>query len=346
MGAPSVARKGKWVESTWIGKDIAALASEDNRPAWFYYYPRIEVSEFPDWNAVRAWSLPMYALESRQTPEMKQLIAEFKAEPDQGKRIVNALRFVQDDVRYTGLEIGAGAYRPSQPGVVLARRFGDCKDKVLLLVTLLRAMGVEAYPALVHSRMGIGVAERAPSPGAFDHVIAKVRFKDRDYWLDATISGQGGGLDTLVQADYGLALVIDDKSKALEKISTPAAKAPDTHVVETYDLRKGRKTTAKFSVKTTYRGFEADAMRVKMRSTKASELGKDYLDYYRKTYAARARRASGSSSSKPTWSPIAQRRPKWSNAPRRWRVPSRCGCITTSSPIYRRTGTSTRRWSR
>ena len=101
---------------------------------------------------------------------------------------MNALRFVQDDVRYTGLEIGAGAYRPSQPGVVLARRFGDCKDKVFLLVTLLRAMGVEAYPALVHSRMGIGVAERAPSPGAFDHVIAKVRFKDRDYWLDATIS--------------------------------------------------------------------------------------------------------------------------------------------------------------
>jgi transglutaminase-like putative cysteine protease len=286
LGVPTVVRKGLWVETTWTGKDIAPLASEEKRPAWFYYYPRIEVSEFPDWNAVRAWSLPMYALDRKQSPELQQLITEFKAEPDQGKRIVNALRFVQDDVRYTGLEIGAGAYRPSQPGVVLARRYGDCKDKVFLLVTLLRALGVEAYPALVHSRMGVGVAERAPSPGAFDHVIAKVRFKDHDYWLDATISGQGGGLDTLVQADYGLALVIDGKSNGLEKIATPVAKAPDTHVVETYDLRKGRETAAKFGVKTTYRGAEADSMRVKMRSTKASTLGKDYLDYYRKTYAA------------------------------------------------------------
>ena len=115
---------------------------------------------------------------------------------------------MQDDIRYTGLEIGAGAYRPSPPAVVLERRFGDCKDKVLLFVTLMRALGFESHPALVHSELGRGIAERVPGPGAFDHAIAKLRWKGRDYWLDATTSGQGGTLATLAQADFGLALVL------------------------------------------------------------------------------------------------------------------------------------------
>ena len=38
----------------------------------------------------------------------------------------------------------------------------------------MREVGIEAWPALVHSSLGRAVIERAPGPGAFDHVIAKV----------------------------------------------------------------------------------------------------------------------------------------------------------------------------
>jgi transglutaminase-like putative cysteine protease len=284
LGKPKVARKGEWLETTWTGKDIVALTSEEKRPSWFYFYPRIEISEFADWNAVRTWSRPMYASKPVESAEFRALIAEFKSEPDRASGIVRALRFVQDDIRYTGLEIGAGAYRPTPPATVLKRRYGDCKDKVLLLVTLLRALGVEAYPALVNSDEARGVADRVSSPGAFDHVIAKMRWNDRDYWLDATVSGQGGGLNGLVQADFGLALVLDGSIGGLEVIPTRQGVEPDESVVETFDLRKGRDKAATFNVKTVYREEEADAMRVKMRSTTATATGKDYLEYYRKSY--------------------------------------------------------------
>ena len=34
------------------------------------------------------------------------------------------------------MELGVSSHRPGDPNQVLRRRFGDCKDKVLLLVTM------------------------------------------------------------------------------------------------------------------------------------------------------------------------------------------------------------------
>jgi hypothetical protein len=111
-----------------------------------------------------------------------------------------------------------------------------------------------------------------------------MRWNDRDYWLDATASGQGGGLNDLVQADFGLALVVDGSSGGLEAIPTRQGVEPNESVVESFDLRNGRDKIATFKVKTVYSEEEADAMRVKMRSTTATAMGKDYLEYYRKSY--------------------------------------------------------------
>jgi len=285
LAEPMRMHRGAWIETQWMGKDIPALPGEDSRPRWHYYYPRIEVSEFADWQAVRTWAKPLYAVSRRGDAALKALIADVASEPDPRARLLKALRFVQDDIRYTGLEIGAGAYRPTQPVEVLARRFGDCKDKTLLLITVLRELGIEAWPALVHSGAGDGLIERAPGPGAFDHVIAKVRLGDSDYWVDATNSGQGGDLETLAQADFGPALVIDDSRNGLERMPRRDAPEPNYHVLESYDLRQGREKPAKFTVRTQYRREEADAVRVKMRGQTASALGKQYLDYYRKTYS-------------------------------------------------------------
>jgi transglutaminase-like putative cysteine protease len=282
--APVRKQSGAWTETVWDARDVVALPDESGRPAWHSLYPRIELSEFADWNAVRAWALPMYEVAPRKDPAMDALLAELRAETDAKRRVLKALRFVQDDVRYTGLEIGAGAWRPTQPGVVLARRYGDCKDKVLLLTTLLRALDVEVWPALVNSASGRGLKDRLPGPGAFDHVIAKVRLNGTDYWLDATASGQGGVLDTLVQADYGPALLLSPGASGLEQIPERDGKRASSRVKEIYDFRKGTHKLARFTVRSSYHDEDADRMRVQMRSKTATELGKEYFEYYRKSH--------------------------------------------------------------
>jgi transglutaminase-like putative cysteine protease len=284
LGAPARRLVGAHIETSWKGGGIAALSDEASRPYWYLHYPRIEISEFANWDAVRAWMKPLYRVEKRNDPALRELIADVKSAPDDRARLLRALRFVQDDIRYTGIEIGAGAYRPTQPGEVLARRYGDCKDKTLLLITILRELGIEAWPALVHSTMGRGTLERAPGPGAFDHVVARVRLGNKDYWLDATATGQGGDIDNLVQADYGPTLVIDDSHLGLQLIPPRQAPKPTHQVTETFDLRQGRDKTAKFTVQTVFREHDADGMRARLRSKTATAISKEYLDYYRKTH--------------------------------------------------------------
>ena len=285
IGEPTLRKTGELSELIWQASDIPALADEDSRPGWYFHYPRIELTEFADWNAVRNWARPLYRVNGKGDAALRALIDEVRSQPDDKARVLKALRFVQDDIRYTGIEIGAGAMRPTQPSVVLARRYGDCKDKTLLLVTIMRELGLSAWPALVHSTHGRGVVQRAPAPGAFDHVVAKVRLGDKDYWLDATASGQGGDLDSLAQADFGPTLVLDDSRVGLQLIPPRQSPKPTHSVIETFDLREGRDKTAKFSVETIYTEEQADAMRARMRRQTAASLSKEFLDYYRKTYA-------------------------------------------------------------
>ncbi|HKE96863.1 MAG TPA: DUF2569 domain-containing protein, partial [Povalibacter sp.] len=233
---------------------------------------------------VVAWALAEYDVDSL-SPQMQEQVKQWQSTPGTpAERIVEALRFVQDQIRYTGIEIGPGAYRPTPPDRVFQRRYGDCKDKVLLLTTLLHALGVDARPALVNTSLREHVAGLLPHPGAFDHAIVRVRLEGKTYWFDATRSLQGGTLRSIVQAYYGLALVVAPDAGTLERIDEPVIATPTTRVTETFDLRRGLYASGSLLVNTVYRGADADDMRRNLQSQTSAELSQRYLDYYRDWY--------------------------------------------------------------
>ena len=67
------------------------------------------------------------------------------------QKVLSALHFVQDEVRYMGIEMGVNSHKPHAPDAVFAQRFGDCKDKTYLFCTLLQGMNIPAYPVLVNT---------------------------------------------------------------------------------------------------------------------------------------------------------------------------------------------------
>ncbi|MAG32013.1 MAG: hypothetical protein CL908_14110 [Deltaproteobacteria bacterium] len=80
-------------------------------------------------------------------------------------------RFVADDVRYLGLEHGNSAVVPHAPASTLEKRYGDCKDKVTLLVALAREAGLKAYPVLVATDRFESNPLILPSSIYFNHMI-------------------------------------------------------------------------------------------------------------------------------------------------------------------------------
>ena len=59
--------------------------------------------------------------------------------------------FVADDIRYVNYMSGEW-WLPNRPQQLLARREGDCDDKAMLLITLLKAVGIEAQEVMVQTR--------------------------------------------------------------------------------------------------------------------------------------------------------------------------------------------------
>lgn len=281
---PVKSHQGGWQVLEWDWNALPSVTTDDDAPSWYVQYPVIQLSQFPSWEEVVRTTLPLYSFDARD-PELAMQSERLKSSAEtQSGRALAALRFVQEKVRYTGLELGSGAFRPRPPGEVLRTRYGDCKDKALLAVALLRAMGIEAAPALVSTRWEGHLNEQLPSPGDFDHAIVRLRLAAKTYWIDVTETAQGGTLETLAQADYGKALVISPGVTALVPIPHETPAQPLITATSVFDLRSGMSAEGSFDVSTVYRGSEADGMRLKFRRTTAVELGQQYLNFYKRRY--------------------------------------------------------------
>jgi tetratricopeptide (TPR) repeat protein len=108
--------------------------------------------------------------------------------------------FVVGQTRYVGLEFGIHGFKPYKVSQVLARKFGDCKDKAALMVALLGEVGVDADMVLLRTRRGGRLSAEPPSLAGFDHAIAYI--PKLDLYLDGT--AEFSGVDELPSQDQGV----------------------------------------------------------------------------------------------------------------------------------------------
>jgi len=286
-GAPAPLRSQAdgFDERTWDLHDVPALRMEASVPGSYNPYPWIEWSDFASWADVARWAERLYAVPARRSPELQAAVDGIARQATgDDERVVAVLRLVQQQVRYLGVEIGAGTHVPSAPDVVWARRWGDCKEKALLMVTMLRALGIDASPALVNTDRQEDIARDLPSAGSFDHVIVRVRHDGRDVWLDPTRAPQQGTLATLTQPDYARALVLDGRSTGLAAMPAHTVEAHARDVRIDVDSRAGFDQPVRYDVRTTYRGFSADMMRDRLGNGERGELQRSYLNFYAGSY--------------------------------------------------------------
>ncbi|MGQ0801421.1 MAG: DUF3857 domain-containing protein [Pseudomarimonas sp.] len=275
---------GGWIERRWNLHEVAPQLIEGDAPGWYDPYPRVEWSEFADWPAVVAWAKPLFTPPAVAGREVKALASEIAAAHKMPpERLQAALRRVQSDIRYLGLEMGAGSHRPSPPATVLARRFGDCKDKTLLLLTLLREMDIDAQAALVNTYRRDALAKIQPSPGLFNHVIVRARIGDKTYWLDPTRAEQEAPLDSLYQPEFGLALVVADDVDDLVDMHIHSPRL-EREVHAELDSRDGYDKPARFTLTTTHSGGLAEGAWQRIAAANKEQLQQDYLNYYSKFF--------------------------------------------------------------
>jgi hypothetical protein len=195
--------------------------------------PVVVGSTFAGWGDFRAWYKS--AIEGFSTPD--QRVKELAFELTKGKRtreekIRAVFDYVADTIRYVNYVSGE-AWLPNRPQVSLNRKQGDCDDKAMLLITLLKAIGIEATEVLVQTRLtgqtAVLRSEKVAVP-MFDHGIAYLPAKDGSpaMWLDATSPQSRLGPLPAMDART-LAFFIDEGPAKM--VETPPS-SPNDHGVE------------------------------------------------------------------------------------------------------------------
>jgi hypothetical protein len=176
---------------TWELRDLSPLEREPASPSMINLVPRLEVKYFPtegtrasisrsfdSWTEVSRWYTDLSAAEAvpdeRISAKARELTANSKTEFDR----IRAIGSYVQSIQYISIQIGVGRWRPHPASQVLAKSYGDCKDKANLMRALLKSINIDSYPVLIFSGDPNFVREAWPSPYQFNHCIIAVKVSE------------------------------------------------------------------------------------------------------------------------------------------------------------------------
>lgn len=255
------------------------LEYESSVPPWYNIQSFCMISTTPTWEEMGEWAEEVFDIED--TLDYNLVYDEvFYGDESEKDKIKALIDFVQRDIRYMGVQNGIGSHQPTAPSKTLEQRYGDCKDKTLLLVRLFRNMGLEAYPLLVNTTYRAEVQNLLPTPLAFDHVIVFLVYEGEDYFVDATDNSQAGRLGKRKTYDFGAGFVVGQNRFVFSKEDKEYG---SIEVTETFDI-SGFEESVKMTVNTIYKGADADYMRSALEYTSLKDLSDNYVKSYAAIY--------------------------------------------------------------
>ena len=244
-------------------------------------FPQIQVSSGSSWQDFASYYSKIVQ-EQLTNSKLKNPITADLSEASNEQKVEHALEILHDRVRYTGLHFGSKAIVPKTPETTWKNGFGDCKDKSVLLVELLRSLDINAQVALLKSGQQLDVSPEVPAFNVFDHVI--VYLPDLDLWIDPTAEWMP--LGSLPQSDQNRwALIVDPTTSKLIKTPLLESSANFLEVDWTINLLEGEPALLKRSVKSG--GGIGASYRDRYSSESKSRIKEDWFERLKKSHEAK-----------------------------------------------------------
>lgn len=250
--------KSKKETFSWIERDIPPLKFENQMPPYrnVLRYVRFSPNVWTKWDDVSEW---YYNNFFKSQLKISKNLSALSASLTEGietelEKISSLTKYVQS-IRYVAIELGEGGLIPSIPDEVLERKYGDCKDKSLLLLALLKNIGVKAEPVLALTSVFGEVDVNFPS-WYFNHMILKITTQDgQSYWVDPTANFCALG-QLPWQCEGINVLVIDENGKGKIE-TTPQKKAEENLIFVESEFNLESNNDASGTVRITFSGINA-----------------------------------------------------------------------------------------
>lgn len=153
------------------GTDIPP-ATQDEQVSWSDELGQIAVSTINSWETVQDIVSAGFEDAMRESDNIASLAEQLTRNAESKEDAIAAVyEFVARDVRYVSMSEAGHAIVPHHVDTTIANRYGDCKDKSVLLLALLDEIGIEAQPVLVATERSEPKNVVLPSVSTFDHVV-------------------------------------------------------------------------------------------------------------------------------------------------------------------------------
>ena len=124
------------------------------------------------WSKIGNWYYTLAAPRSEGGGDVASTARALAGDGDFMAKLEKVADFMQQQIRYVGIEIGIGGWQPHPAQDIFRSRYGDCKDKATLTVAMLDAVGIRAAWVSVDDRRGV-IDPNAPSLFG-NHMIAAI----------------------------------------------------------------------------------------------------------------------------------------------------------------------------
>jgi len=173
----------------WVSEDLPELKHEGWMPEDINLFPVIYVSSLSGWKDLNSWAHSLFKPHISQDERIKVVAKTIKKTASSEEEQIKAVfDYMEKNIRYVYAHVGRNGYEPHDALDVLSNGYGDCKDQTVLTISILKALGIEAYPALIASQ-GSEMTKDMPR-NYFNHMFVYIPSSEgrSEMWFDTTAS--------------------------------------------------------------------------------------------------------------------------------------------------------------
>ncbi len=253
---------------TWRSADVVQIEREPAMPSPAQFAARVVVSTMHTWPEMSRYLFNLTDEKCVAEDSVKDLVLELTDGLEAQEDKIRAIHYwITENVRYLGVSMDRGAFlEPHFAAYTLEKEYGICRDKAVLMVTMLEEIGVPAWVVAINpSRM-----TDTEVPTVFwEHGIVAIEGADGDYrYIDPTLE-----TSREVTANYAgdrWVIVLTEEGADLREVAHTPASANAGEIADVTELVGDGSISG--SVTITGRGMYEEILRTIAKSAKEEQL--------------------------------------------------------------------------
>jgi len=260
QSSPNIIHSGNKKIYLWEYKNIPQIIEETSMPPTDEVAFRILVTTINSWEEFSNWWRKKIVGKTEPDEAIKRKVAELTKDLSTPREKMETIfDYVKREIRYVFIDLGKSGYEPEDAKKVFENKYGDCKGKSTLLISMLKVAGIPASYVLIPTSSVGNLIKDFPYPFQFNHCIAAIKKEGRYKFFDPVAGNYR--FNYLPDSDWNRdVLIFDDKEIVFDR--TPLAKPEENAYHTQSQVRIGLDGSMECEVKNFGSGSEEASLRL------------------------------------------------------------------------------------